>query len=318
MSGLQFLNTMKRIPVHIISGFLGSGKTTTILNLLNEKKDDSHWAILINEFGKISIDSQTIRPSSTPGTVFDIAGGCICCSAKEFFQKDLEQIIHSRKFSRIIIEPSGLGGLDMVCEIVESIPSAMLMPIICLVDIFVVESKRLQLNLIYKSQIAKADLIVFSKCDLLNCKAEQERLMDEFKRLFPSKRNLLTNQANLFSWMNDERNPSEQPSNKLSILSIADHNLSDSRYAEKNFTFNPERIFNTDSLSRFFDTQYKITRAKGYLHTEKGWQLFNFTLSGCTFEPCQKKNQNELIIIAEQAEFSEHVNLNAELEKALL
>ena len=87
---------MNSIPVNIISGFLGSGKTTAIINLLRQKTTDEQWAVIINEFGKISIDSQTLRSiTSDTGTVFDISGGCICCSARGYFQENLEKIINN-------------------------------------------------------------------------------------------------------------------------------------------------------------------------------------------------------------------------------
>lgn len=304
---------MERVPVHIISGFLGSGKTTAILKLLHENKDSSHWAVMINEFGKISIDSQTLQSFASAGTVFEIAGGCICCSAKEYFQKDLEHIINSGKFNRIIVEPSGLGGIDMVCEIVESVPSATLMPIVCMVDIFSIENKRLQLNMIYKAQISKADFIVFSKCDLLQQQTERQRLIEKFKTLFPEKMHLLTDKNLLHQLIVDVKSRNDK-CNKFDILSIANPELSYNFYIEKNYIFGAEKIFTTDSIKRFFNEHQQIIRAKGHLHTEKGWQLFNFTLSGCTFKPCAKKNKNELVTIVKQSEFFSSDNLFIEIE----
>ena len=64
---------MKKIPVNIISGFLGSGKTTAIIKLLGHKNAGEQWAIIVNEFGKISIDCQTLSSSSPSGTVYDIS-----------------------------------------------------------------------------------------------------------------------------------------------------------------------------------------------------------------------------------------------------
>ncbi|WP_245869028.1 CobW-like GTP-binding protein, partial [Vibrio fujianensis] len=46
----------KKVPTNIITGFLGVGKTTTILNLLKHKPADEKWAVLVNEFGEIGID----------------------------------------------------------------------------------------------------------------------------------------------------------------------------------------------------------------------------------------------------------------------
>jgi G3E family GTPase len=107
---------MGKLPVNIISEFLGSGKTTAIIKLLSLKATDEHWAVIINEFGKISIDSQTLRSISNVGKVFDISGGCICCTAKGYLKENIEEIIQSGKYSHIIIEPNCLGGIDMVSE----------------------------------------------------------------------------------------------------------------------------------------------------------------------------------------------------------
>ena len=60
---------MEKIPVNIISGFLGAGKTTEIIRLLGLKPAGENWAIIINEFGKISIDGQTLQSESSRGTV---------------------------------------------------------------------------------------------------------------------------------------------------------------------------------------------------------------------------------------------------------
>ena len=50
-----------RIPVNIITGFLGSGKTSAVLNLLKQKPRDEHWAILVNEFGEIGVDRSLMQ-----------------------------------------------------------------------------------------------------------------------------------------------------------------------------------------------------------------------------------------------------------------
>lgn len=102
---------MDKIPIHIITGFFGSGKTTAIIDLLNQKKEDELWAIIINEFGKVSIDFMTVDAATENQNIFDISGGCICCTAKAYFEQDLKKIVDLQKFSRVIIEPSGLGGL---------------------------------------------------------------------------------------------------------------------------------------------------------------------------------------------------------------
>jgi G3E family GTPase len=293
---------MEKIPVHIISGFLGAGKTTAILKLLNNKRTDEQWAVIINEFGKISIDSQTLRSSSDAGTVFDISGGCICCSAKGYFQENLSEIIGTGNYSRVIIEPSGLGGIEMVTEIVRASPSLHLMPVICLVDINFIENNRLQLLPIYRRQIEKADLIAFSKCDLLEDLDGQAHLIEKFKTIYPQKQNCC-HIADADFWLSlpNAESSTTIEENKFYIIPADEQDLKDANFQSYSYCFGKEIIFNANELALLFSKYPAIIRAKGYIRTENGWRLFNFTLSNCIFEPCPAKEQNELIIISEKS-----------------
>lgn len=304
---------MKKIPVNIISGFLGSGKTTAIIRLLKSKTAKEHWAVIINEFGKISIDGQTLQSSSDAGTVFDIAGGCICCSARGYFQENLEKIIQSEKFDRIIIEPSGLGGIEMVTEIIETKPDLDLMPSICLVDITTFGNPRFQLNMIYRTQINKAEIIVFSKCDLLADPEAQLELANQFKTAFPEKYAYISGiQLSPDILQTDIRNPKEK--NNYLLAFVPNPSLTDQHYREKHFIFSDDQVFDSSKLSGFFLEHPQIIRAKGHIQTEKGWRLVNYTLSGCIFEACETKQKNEIVIIAEKEDQFWSLNLDAKLQ----
>jgi len=288
------------IPVNIISGFLGSGKTTAIIKLLEQKHADESWAIVINEFGKISIDGQTLQSKSIAGSVFDISGGCICCSARGYLNENLEKIIESGKYQRIVIEPSGLGGIDMVTGIVELKPGLKLMPVVCLVDITVVENPRLQMNFIYKNQISKAGWIVFSKSDLLPKVELQDILVEKFMTTFPEKQHFLSGE-NLTPALLDVDFLNTETNDKSQFIFASNASLTDKNFEEKNFQFGIDNLFNTEKLTNFFHEHPAIYRAKGHIQTENGWKLVNFTLSGCTFETCLPKYQGELVIIAEKS-----------------
>ena len=71
------------VPTNIITGFLGSGKTSTILSLLKSKPSCERWAILVNEFGQIGIDGSLLNSyDSKDKSIFvrEIPGGCMCCT----------------------------------------------------------------------------------------------------------------------------------------------------------------------------------------------------------------------------------------------
>ena len=103
---------MKITPVNVITGFLGVGKTSSILNLLQQKPADEEWAILVNEFGEIGVDQGLIKGQITPRNdvmVFEVPGGCMCCAAGLPMEMALSQIFFLGQPDRLIIEPTGLG-----------------------------------------------------------------------------------------------------------------------------------------------------------------------------------------------------------------
>ncbi|NDP21098.1 MAG: hypothetical protein GZ091_08465 [Paludibacter sp.] len=302
------------LPVHIITGFLGSGKTTAIIDLLNQKKSDDQWAVIINEFGKASIDTQTVEKATENQNIFDISGGCICCSAKAFFQLDLEEIVNLQKFSRIIIEPSGLGGIDMVTEIVAKIPQLALLPVICMVDITLLNNERLQMNFLYKNQISKADYIAFSKCDTL-IDSEIVALLSKFESKFPNK--TIVDKSQLLKLICLENQP-EKIRSQLHLLHSQNKESQDNNFRKKTLTFEPETIFDSEKLSTVLKSYPQLLRAKGYIRTENGCQLMNYTLSGCSFENHISENQNEILLITEQVENDFFQQIETEIKLAIL
>jgi G3E family GTPase len=304
---------MKQIPVNIISGFLGSGKTTAIIRLLNQKQKDERWAIIVNEFGKISIDGQTLQSKSTFGSVFDISGGCICCSAKGYLHENLKKIIQAGSFDRIIIEPSGLGGIEMVSEIVETLTELKMRPAICLVDITTISNKRLQQNMIYRAQIARAGIIAFSKCDLLTGIEFQDEPLKNFKTLFPEKKYCLSVLSLTSAHL--EMDFSETHSTGSSVYFASDKGLNNRNYQEMYFQYTTGTVIDREKLVAFLADCQQVFRAKGHILTKNGWKLFNFTLSGSTFEDCTPKAKNELVIVTKMTDNHLFTNFREAIEK---
>lgn len=92
---------------NLITGFLGSGKTTSILHLLANKDPAEKWAVLVNEFGEVGIDGALLADSGA--MIKEIPGGCMCCVNGLPMQVGLNTLLRQGKPDRLLIEPTGLG-----------------------------------------------------------------------------------------------------------------------------------------------------------------------------------------------------------------
>jgi cobalamin biosynthesis protein CobW len=107
---------MHKIPVTIVTGFLGAGKTTLIRNLL-QNPEGRRIAVLVNEFGEVGIDGDLLRSCQVcdedddPATnIVELTNGCLCCTVQEEFLPTMQQLITRRdQIDCIVIETSGLA-----------------------------------------------------------------------------------------------------------------------------------------------------------------------------------------------------------------
>jgi G3E family GTPase len=311
-----------KIPVHIITGFLGAGKTTAILHLLQTKRKDEQWAVIVNEFGKVSIDFETLSPqASSNEKVFEISGGCICCSAKDYFGENLNEIVDQHKYDRIIIEPSGLGGVEMVSENIERNPELSLMPVICLADVSLLQNSRIQQIMIYQSQLRNADIVVLSKCDLLHSEAEINHHLETVQEKYPNKAAYLFSKnssfpTNILSIKKNEFHKEED----FSWVHFSTIELSDNNYRQHAISLEKDKVFDLNKLTEFFESEGTIIRAKGFVRTSNGWISFHSVLNSFSYNMCDEKAQNQIVIIQQKPEKETGVNLdiNNQLVKTLL
>jgi cobalamin biosynthesis protein CobW len=102
---------MAKIPVTIVTGFLGSGKTTLITNLLKHTPDKK-LAVLVNEFGEVSIDGALLRTAGEGCGVeiHDLPNGCICCTVRDDFLPTMRRLqARKHEVDHVLIETSGLA-----------------------------------------------------------------------------------------------------------------------------------------------------------------------------------------------------------------
>ena len=110
---------MAKTRITIISGFLGSGKTTLIRKLLTERTGSEKTVLIENEFGQIGIDGGFLQDTNI--AVKEINSGCICCSLVGDFVAALQTVLNKYALDRVLIEPSGVGKLSEIIRAVRSI-----------------------------------------------------------------------------------------------------------------------------------------------------------------------------------------------------
>lgn len=154
------------INVNLITGFLGSGKTTTIQNLLKQKPQHEKWAVLINEFGEIGIDGALL--AETEATIKEIPGGCMCCVNGLSMQVGLNMLIKQARPDRILIEPTGLGHPKQILKLLTSDSYNAILQIdatLCLLDARQLLDDKYRDNENFRDQLAVADIIIANKSE---------------------------------------------------------------------------------------------------------------------------------------------------------
>ncbi|GAD88622.1 hypothetical protein VHA01S_008_00180 [Vibrio halioticoli NBRC 102217] len=157
-----------KTPTNIITGFLGTGKTTAILNLLKNKPENENWAVLVNEFGEIGIDGALM--SEQGALIKEVPGGCMCCAAGVPMSVGINLLLR-QKPDRLLIEPTGLGHPKQVMATLTSEqyqPYIALHTTITMTDARYFEDEKYTSNENFKQQLAVADVIVANKTELAN------------------------------------------------------------------------------------------------------------------------------------------------------
>lgn len=159
-----------KIPITILTGFLGAGKTTLLNHLIHQYKD-KNFAIIENEFGEVSIDSDIVV-GIEDNKLFELADGCICCSSNAEFGVVINKLVNERgDLDHIIVETTGIANPASVVESLLGdsfiMQKVTIDSVICLVDSVNLDIA-LEASLEARKQILLADLLIVSKTDLLN------------------------------------------------------------------------------------------------------------------------------------------------------
>ena len=116
----------KEIPVLLLTGYLGSGKTTLVNRILSNKKGIK-FAVIVNDIGEVNIDADLIEKGGIVGSTDDslvpLTNGCICCTLKMDLVAQLAELTSARRFDYIVIEASGICEPAPIAQTISTIPA---------------------------------------------------------------------------------------------------------------------------------------------------------------------------------------------------
>ena len=188
------MSDLTKIPVTVITGFLGAGKTTLIRHLM-ANPEGRKLAVLVNEFGTVGVDGEILRQCADENcpdeNIVELANGCICCTVADEFIPTIEALLaRPTRPDHILIETSGLAlpkpllkafdwpairskitvdGVIAVAD-AEAVAAGRFAP-----DVAAVDAQRqaddsidheTPLSEVFEDQIACADIVLLSKADL--------------------------------------------------------------------------------------------------------------------------------------------------------
>jgi G3E family GTPase len=274
------------IPLTLISGYLGTGKTTLINNLLRTTK--KKIALLVNDFGDVNIDESLIEARTD--SVLSIAGGCVCCSYGNELIETLESMNSNEILpDHIVLEASGIALPSKIIQTISLMDFLSFHGTVLLTD---ASRLRSQLNDLYISdtislQIEQHDLLVLNKTDLLK---EDELLncIDTLSKRFEIRKFLKTVNAYIEE---EDMLLDFGPSHKINLEKKQEHGFISS-------TIKPTGTMNAEALSTLLrDPVYNIERAKGFFKNKKG-EVCTIQYDGLTLKiEKTEKNEKESVFV---------------------
>ena len=212
---------MHKIPVTVITGFLGAGKTTLVRRLLQENHG-RRIAVLVNEFGEVGIDGELLRDCQICDDataerserdrpdILELANGCLCCTVQEEFLPTMQELLKRREqLDCILIETSGLALPKPLVQafrwpeirtgatvdgVVTVVDGAALAEGQMVGDLDALQAQRqaddsleheTPIEELFEDQLACADIVLLTKTELLSDK-QRDRVLTWLKQAVPS------------------------------------------------------------------------------------------------------------------------------------
>lgn len=303
------------VPVHIVAGFLGVGKTTSILNLMKKLEGKEHVAVIVNERGEVGLDGIVMQSADNKLEIREVTGGCICCTAGPLFVQALLEILEKVRPDRIFMEPSGISKPGEILDLIHSLDISSrldIRPIVTLVDPALFLKPQIMELPLFRNQVDAADIIVANRCDLAS-ETVTEAFYEKAKKLYPPKIAVLSTRfgqlpEEILSLIVDPNKINTNLAGSEAKFEMAfSHSTGTGHpmYNERGWTWYPSTIFAHNELTDIFEAlrsgtagiKGKVERSKGIFHTENGWYLIEQALGEVYEREIQYRRDNRCQII---------------------
>ncbi len=286
-------------PVVLITGYLGSGKTTLLNNLL--KQETRRVALIVNDMGAINVDAEILKKEGANVAecpMYELQNGCICCTLRDEFIKQLEKISEIDSVEVVFVEASGISDPGAVSASFLAYEEENPDTNVCLTSVVtVVDADRIyreflgelkkrneddtvdennlsnqEISTLIVDQIEFCNFIVLNKCDLLGEKelSEVENIVRQFQPKAPiyhsvngsiEIKKILTNEPFDFNQIDSSS------AIQKAINSLDGTKGCTDEYGITSFVFEEKRPFNRERFLNFVNESYpeSLIRAKGYI-----------------------------------------------------
>ncbi|PKP00431.1 MAG: hypothetical protein CVU13_02705 [Bacteroidetes bacterium HGW-Bacteroidetes-8] len=262
---------MKAVPLHLVFGFLGSGKTTFLKIILDRLGSKKRIGLIQNEFSLSQIESEFLNQSNIEFSLMEVNRGSLTClSQSEDFITDLAAFIKRENPEILFIEASGLSDPIKVIKLFES---PILDKLLYLSKSYVVvDASRFYHEVTFlrsiRNQIKHADTVILNKYDKLNRLEAPEEIVESY------------NFKKIKSWISDI-NPfaniipttySDIPKDELNLIYSEGSGLQDKNYFITR-VFTSDKNFSKDEISAIPQLLAECFKAKGYILNDKNESL---------------------------------------------
>ncbi|MFB5673944.1 GTP-binding protein [Paenibacillus terreus] len=298
----------KKVPVTVLSGYLGSGKTTVLNHVLNNR-EGMKVAVIVNDMSELNIDARLVNGGTnlyrTEEKLVELSNGCICCTLREDLLLEVNKLVQEGKFDYILIESTGISEPVPVAQTFTyadeslSINLPEVVRLDCMVTVVDAyrfwhdfasgesllqrgestgaEDTRDVVDLLL-DQIETCDVLLLNKCDLVE-EEELNKLEGIIRKLQPS--------AKIIRTVNGQVDPSEilntglfdferasMSAGWIQELNKESHTPETDEYGISSFVYRRRRPFHPGRLAEYLgEWPAEVVRAKGqmWIAVEQDW-----------------------------------------------